>query len=125
MKRLMLFVVLLGAVALALPLVASAGGWAGSIYDKSECSYSRDTNSLFCQTTVTVESARTEVMSFTDTSCPNGTRGVRRTGTHVEVTQFFDGFTGHTPVDNHHVFGNSFPVFIGWREFTDTDLGCN
>ena len=38
MKRLMLFVVLLGAVALALPLVASAGGWAGSIYDKSECS---------------------------------------------------------------------------------------
>ncbi len=114
------------AVALALPMAAIGGGWAGSRYDKSECTYSKDTNSLYCESTFSVESFMTEDRATPDASCPSGTRVTRRTGWFVEVWRVFDGYTGHAPVRHHNVFGNESPLFDlwHWRSFTDTDLGC-
>ena len=117
---------LVAAIVLAFPIVGSAGGWAGSRYDKSECTYSKAPDSLFCESTYTVEIFTTERMSFSDESCPNSLRGVSRTGWFVEVFRVFDAYTGHTPVRQHNVFGNTSPLFglEHWRDFTDTDLGC-
>jgi hypothetical protein len=126
MRRWVLFVVLLGVVVLTLPLAASAGGWAGSIYDKSECTYTKESNFLFCETTRTFESVRTEQMAFPDATCPSGTKLVSRTGTFLEVWRTFDGFEGHTPHSKNNVFGNDVPLLDQWHweSFTDTDLGC-
>ncbi len=126
MRRWVLFVVLLGVVALALPLTASAGGWAGSRYDKSECTYTKETNFLFCQSTFTVETVKTEQIAIPDETCPSGTRVFRRTGTFVEPWMVFDAFAGHTPHSKNNLFGNEVPL-LGqefWKDFTDTDLGC-
>jgi len=113
-------------VVLAVASTASAGGWAGSRYDKSECTYTKESNFLYCESTFTVEQFRTEQMAFPDASCLSGTRLVRRTGWFVEVWRVFDGFTGHVPVWRHNLFGNEVPL-LGlehWRDYTDTDLGC-
>ena len=119
---------LVAAIMLAFPIMGSAGGWAGSRYDKDECTYSKETNSLFCESTYTIETFTTERMSFADESCPpTNTRSVSRTGWSVEVWQVFDVYTGHTPVRKHNVFAGDSPLFElwHWRDFTDTDLGCN
>ena len=126
MRRWVLFVVLLGVVALALPLAASPGGWAGSRYDKSECTYTKETNFLFCQTTFTVETVTSEQFAIPDETCPSGTRLVRRTGTFVEPWMAFDAYAGHTPHAKWNLFGDSSPL-LGqefWKDFTDTGLGC-
>ena len=126
MVRRVILGLLVAATVLVFPIAGSAGGWAGSRYDKSECTYSKATNSLFCESTFTVETFTTERMAFPEESCPSGTRGVSRTGWFVEVWRVFDAYTGHTPVRKHNVFGNESPVFglEHWRDFTDTDLGC-
>jgi hypothetical protein len=126
MRRLVLSVMLLGVVALAFPLVASAGGWAGSRYDKSECTYTKESNLLYCQSTFTVETVKSEQIAIPDETCPSGTRVFQRTGTFVEPWMVFDGFEGHTPHAKGNLFGDEVPL-LGqefWKDFTDTDLGC-
>jgi len=127
MRKWVLSVVALALIALGIPLLASAGGWAGSRYDKSECTYTKETNFLLCQTTFTVETVTTEQFGIADEACPiTGTRLVRRTGTFVEPWMVFDAFQGHTPHEKRRLFGQSEPL-IGqefWKDFTDTDLGC-
>ena len=125
MRRFLLGLVV-AVVALALPIAASAGGWAGSRYDKTECTYSKETNSLFCESRFTVETFKTEQIAFPDAACPSGTRVISRTGWFVEPWRVFDGYTGHVPVSKHNTFGDEVPM-LGlefWRDFTDTALGC-
>jgi hypothetical protein len=119
-------VVSLCLLALALPLAASAGGWAGSRYEKSECTYTKETNFLFCESTFTVETVKTEQIGLADETCETGTRLISRTGTFVEPWRVFDAFEGRTPHAKNNLFGNEFPL-LGqefWKDFTDTDLGC-
>lgn len=124
MKKVLLAAVV--AAALTFTATASAGGWAGSRYDKSECTYSKESDSLYCEGTFTFEEFRTEQMALPDASCPSGTRLIGRTGWFVEIWLGFDGYTGHVPVSKHNTFGNEVPL-LGlehWRDYTDTDLGC-
>jgi hypothetical protein len=110
---------------LAFPLAASAG-WGNSPYDKHDCTYTKETNILFCETTILFETVKTEQMGIADESCPSGTRLVRRTGTYVEPRRVFDTYEGRTPHENRMLFGNDVPLFGQefWRDFTDVDLGC-
>ena len=125
MRRWVLFVVLLGVVALALPLTASAG-WGNSPYDKSDCTYSKETNSMYCETIVNHEVVKTEEVRIADASCPSGFRLFSRTGTFVEPTLVFDGFDGPSPNANRNTFGDDVPL-LGeefWKDFSDTEIGC-
>jgi hypothetical protein len=125
MRKWVLSVVALCLIALAIPLAASAGGWAGSRYDKSECTYTKESNFLFCQSTFTVENFTTEILSFADETCASGIRRISRTGTFVEPFMVFDSFEGRVPLEKYSIGGNESPTGPGvWVSFTDTDLGC-
>ena len=68
---------------LAMTGTASAGGWAGSRYAKSDCTYNRDTDTLFCAALFTSEEQATERFGMSDPSCTSAIRLVERTGTRV------------------------------------------
>ncbi len=93
MRRWVFTTLLLGLFMLAFPLAASAG-WGNSPYDKSDCTYTKESNFLFCETIVNHETVKTEQIGIADDSCPSGTRLFQRTGTFVEPTLVFDGFAG-------------------------------
>ena len=125
MRRWVLTALLLGLIVLTFPLAASAG-WGNSRYDKDDCTYTKESNVLFCETTFTVETVKTEEFAIPDETCPSGTRVTRRTGTFVEPWMVFDGFEGHTPQAKRNLFGNESPL-LGqefWKDYTDTNLGC-
>lgn len=127
MRRWVFTALLLCLLALAFPLAVSAGGWAGSRYDKSECTYTKATNVLYCETIVTTETFMTAVMSIDDGSCPTGAlHQISRTGTFVEPQRSFEWFAGRTPHQRYMFAGNEEPLFgqEHWEDFTDTDLGC-
>ena len=127
MRKWVISVVALCLIALALPLAASAG-WAGSRYDKTECTYTKETRSLVCQSTFTVvEENRTDEFAIPDETCPLGTRSIRRTGTFTEPWIVFDFFSGGpVPHEKYHLGGIESPSGPGvWSNFTDTDLGCS
>ena len=111
---------------LTFPLAAGAG-WGNSLYDKSECTYTKETNVLFCATTITHEIVTTVQIGIADESRPSGTRLVRRTGTYVEPTRVFDAYEGRTPHAKRFLFGNDEPLFGQefWKDFADVDLGCS
>ena len=125
MRRWVFTALLVVLAMLTVPIDASAG-WGNSPYEKSDCTYTKESNFLFCETIVNHETVKTEQVGIADESCPSGTRLVRRTGTFVEPTLVFDGFEGHTPHAHRNLFGNDVPL-LGqefWKEFTDTDGGC-
>jgi hypothetical protein len=116
--------VLLCLLALVFP-IASNAGWGGSRYEKSDCTYSKETNLLFCEETFTIETLQTEQMTIPDASCTSTLRLVRRTGTYVEPTRVWAIYEGHVP-RKRELTGDTTPV-IGaefWKDFTDVDLGC-
>jgi hypothetical protein len=125
MRRWVFTALPLGLFVLSFPLVASAG-WGNSPYEKGDCTYTKETNFLYCETIVNFETFATEQLAFADESCPSGTRLVRRTGTFVEPRRVFDGYAGPAPNANRNLFGNDVPLFGQefWKDFTDTDLGC-
>jgi hypothetical protein len=125
MKR-AIVVIIATALVIALTSIgtASAGGWAGSRYEKSNCTYTKETNLLYCEATFTHEEFTSEDRAVTDESCPNGTRLIRRTGVRVDTWVGWDLYTGHTPVGHHSIAGNEGLPETTWRDFTDVDLGC-
>lgn len=126
MRRWVFTALLLALAMLTFPLAAGAG-WAGSLYKKSECTYTKETNFLFCETTVMLETFTTEHRSFPDASCPSGTRGVDRTGTLVEPSRLTDTYAGPVPHAKWHL-DHELAQLIGqefWKDFTDTDTGCD
>jgi hypothetical protein len=113
--------------ALSLAAQASAGGYAGSGFEKSECSYTKETNTLYCVTTFTTSTPNATATIFVnDPRCaPSRTRVFQRTGTLVQEFRAWATFTGHAPVANHEIAGNESAVGEGtWENFTDVDLGC-
>ena len=125
MRKWALSVVVLAGIALAIPLLASAG-WAGSIYDRSECRYTKASNVLYCETTRRFANRMTEQMAIPDAACPSGTTLVSRRGTFVEVWRVFDAYAGRTPQRRNNLFGDDVPLLDRWhwQTFTDTPLGC-
>ena len=122
MKKLMVATVLL--LALTSVGAASAGGWAGSRYDKSDCTYSKESNILYCEATFSHEGFATEDHAIADERCPNGLRLIRRTGWRTETWVGWDLYTGRTPVRHHSIAGNEGSPEVSWRDFVDVDLGC-
>jgi hypothetical protein len=122
MRRWVFTALLLALAMLTFPLAAGAG-WGNSPYDKSDCTYTKETNFLFCEKTFSVETVTTEQIGITDGSCPSGTRLFRRTGILVESTRVFDGFDGPAPNANRNVLGDDVPQ-VFWKDFTDTEIGC-
>ena len=118
------FTALLFVLALLMFPLAASAGWGNWPYDKSDCTYTKESHSLYCETIVTHETVKTEVLSIADESCPSGLRQTSRTGTFVEQTFVFDGFDGPAPNANRNTFGNDIPLLGLWKDFTDTALGC-
>jgi hypothetical protein len=125
MRRWVFTALLLVLAMLTFPLAAGAG-WGNSRYDKSDCTYTKETNVLFCETTIMFEIVKTEQMGIADESCPSGTRLVRRTGTYVEPTRVFHYYQGRTPHENRILLWDD-ETLVGqefWTDFTDVDIGC-
>jgi hypothetical protein len=113
-------------IALLFAAQASAGGYAGSRYQKRECTYTKATNTLYCETQFTESTPTTVTMFVSDPTCvPSGTRVVQRTGTLVETFRVWDLYSGHVPLAKNGIGGDSAPVGDGtWQDVVDTDMGC-
>ena len=110
---------------LALTGTATAGGWAGSRYAKSDCTYSRDTDTLFCEAIFTTEESATAQFGVSDSTCASTIRLIRRTGVLVTTFRGWGLFAGRTPVRHKEIVGNEDGFQESWRDFTDRDLGCS
>jgi hypothetical protein len=110
---------------LAITGTASAGGWAGSRYAKSDCTYDRASDTVFCQAWFTSEEQATEQMGVSDLSCTSTIRIIERTGTRVTTFRGWGLFAGHTPVSHKEIAGDEDSFQFSWRNFTDSDLGCS
>ena len=110
---------------LAMTGTASAGGWAGSRYAKSDCTYNRDTDTLFCAALFTSEEQATERFGMSDPSCTSAIRLIERTGTRITTFRGWGLFAGRTPVSHKELAGDEDGFQFSWRNFTDRDLGCS
>jgi hypothetical protein len=110
---------------LAITGTATAGGWAGSRYAKGDCSYNRDTDTLFCEAWFTTEEETTEQFAASDPTCTSTLRLFERTGTRVTTFRGWGLFAGRTPVDHKELAGNEDSFQISWQDVTDRDLGCS
>jgi hypothetical protein len=124
MRKLMLGLVLVAA--LTLSATASAGGWAGSRYEKSDCTYDKAADTLFCEAFFSEEQQGvTEFRYLSDASCASGIRVIERTGTLVTTIRVWGVFTGRVPHAKNEDFGDEEPFGeSSWTNFTDVDLGC-
>jgi len=109
---------------LAITGTASAGGWAGSRYAKSDCTYNRDTDTLFCEAWFTSEEQATEQFAAPDPTCASTLRLFVRTGTRVTTFRGWGLFAGRTPVGHKEIAGDEDSFAISWRDFHDAPLAC-
>jgi hypothetical protein len=109
---------------LAITGTASAGGWAGSRYAKSDCTYDRGSDTLFCQAWFTSEEQVTEQFAAPDSTCPSTLRFFVRTGTRVTTFRGWGLFAGRTPVGHKELAGDEDGFEISWRDVHDTALDC-
>lgn len=103
---------------------ALAGGWAGSRYDKDDCTYNNETDILFCEAWFTEETFTTENLGMPDSSCASTIRIVERTGWRVTTYHGWGAFFGRVPVHHNEFLGNEDSFDVTWRDYTDVDLGC-
>lgn len=103
---------------------AAAAGWAGSRYQKSDCTYNQSTDRLYCVAKFSNEQYTTETFWVADTSCASGLRSSSRTGWLVTTWTGWDLYTGRVPQAKNNIGGNDEGFTETWHDFTDTDLGC-
>jgi len=111
----------------AVPTSAIAG-WAGSPYEKSECTQmpvgDGGRPGLYCERHFTEEEVRSSVGSVPDSSCPSGFREIEQLQT-IEVTWLvYDIFIGPVPLPQFAFAGNEVPVSERLISTTEVDLGC-
>jgi hypothetical protein len=112
-------------VALTFAAEANAGGWAGSRYDKSNCTYNKESNILYCEARFRGSAEQTTAFVYvSDSECASGTRVVERTGTLVETFRGWGYFTGHVPLSKNEIVGDEDSFEFTWENFTDVDQGC-
>lgn len=122
MKKLLVVSLVLGLLTFCSS--AAAGGWAGSRYSKSDCTYSQETNTVFCEARFTDEIFTTVGMTVVDEQCQTGLRLIERTGWLVITYRGWGLFSGHVPVHHKEIAGNEDSFEETWRDYTDLDLGC-
>lgn len=103
---------------------ASAGGYAGSRYEKSDCTYTKSTNVLYCEARFRQEEQTTANLTVPDASCASGLRLVQRTGLLVTTFRGWGYFTGRVPLAKNEIAGDEDSFEESWENFTDVDLGC-
>jgi hypothetical protein len=123
MKRIVLLLVIAG-LFLGHATTANAGGWGGSRYDKSDCTYSKDTRTLFCEAWFTEEIFTTEQFAIADDSCASTTRLIERTGWRITTYRGWGLFDGPVPAAANEIAGNEDGFTVTWRGYADRDLGC-
>jgi len=105
---------------------ALAGGWAGSRYDKDDCTYDHATDMLFCEARFTEETFMTAILlGIPDSSCASGFRLVDRTGWLVTTYRGWGIFFGRVPVHHKEFVGDEDTFVETWRDYTDVSLGCS
>jgi hypothetical protein len=110
---------------LAITGTASAGGWAGSRYAKDDCTYTRETNTLYCEALFTTEVFLTaEPLTIPDATCASTIRIVERTGWRATTIRGYGFFEGRTPVAHKEIVGNEVFVEEHWHDYTDVSRGC-
>jgi hypothetical protein len=109
---------------LVIPSTAAAGGWAGSRYDKDDCTYNVDADSLYCEAWFTDEVFTTMQLGMSDLTCASTIRIIERTGWLVTTYRGWGSFFGRVPVHHKEFVGNEDGYEETWRDYTDVDLGC-
>jgi hypothetical protein len=109
---------------LILASTAAAGGWAGSRYDKADCTYNKETDMVYCEARFTEESFTTQNLGLSDSSCPSTIRMIQRTGWRVTTYRGWGIFFGRVPVRHKEFAGNEDSFDETWRDYIDVDLGC-
>jgi len=107
---------------------SASAGWAGSRYEKSECTLQVTKSGrpfLFCETTFIVRFSFVDDFTVADSSCPSGERLMRREQTFEETWSGFDFYDGPAPVAQFAFAGNENPISSP-RLLSDvtTALGC-
>ena len=113
------------AVVLVFPAITSAG-WAGSPYEKSQCTLFTQTGRPFltCERTFTQVVVHTDVFTVADSSCASGQRLMRREQTVEETWRVFDFFDGPVPLAQFIVGGNEVPISSRLISDVTAPLGC-
>jgi hypothetical protein len=125
MKKLVLAA--MAVLALSFAAQASAGGYAGSRYSKSDCTYTKATNILYCEATFTTKIPNSTAQIFVnDPTCVgSGQRVFQRTGTIIETFRGFDWYTGRVPLAKNDIAGDEDSFVDTWAPgYVDVDLGC-
>jgi hypothetical protein len=124
MKKLTLALAML--VALAFAAQASAGGYAGSRFQKSDCTYTKTSNTLSCSALFTSSIPNSTATVYVDdpTCAGSQMRVFQRTGTLVETIRAEATFSGRVPLARNELFADEVPVSETWANYTDVDLGC-
>ena len=124
MKGIALLLVLAGLFLGHATTANAAGGWGGSRYEKSDCTYSKETRTLFCEAWFTEESYTTEQFAVPDDSCASTLRLIELTGWQMTTYRGWGLFYGTVPHTANEIAGNEDGFTVTWRDVTDRDLGC-
>jgi hypothetical protein len=122
MKRALLIGLLIAAV---MAETASAGGWAGSRYDREDCTYNAATDVLYCEAQFTQEEYTTMGIFGPFASCPSGYGSYERTGWLVTTWVGWDYYSGRAPVQVHNLgYGDEAQYEFTWHDYTDVLIEC-
>lgn len=124
MKRIALLLVIAGLFLGYATTANAAGGWGGSRYDKSDCTYSKETRTLYCEAWFTDEIHTTEQFVIADDSCTSTVRLIERTGWQMTTYRGWGLFNGPVPSAANEIAGDEDGFTVTWRDYTDRDLGC-
>jgi len=107
---------------------SASAGWAGSPYEKSQCTLSVNQNGrpfLYCERTFLDKFQLVEDFTVADSSCPSGERRMRRVQNFEWLWRSYDFYDGPVPLRQFNFGGNETPAGVEQliSEVT-TDLGC-
>jgi hypothetical protein len=104
---------------------AAGGGWAGSRYEKKNCIYDAESDSLACSAWFADETYTTMTLGISDATCASTIRVVERTGWQVTTYRGWGVFSGRVPTRQNELVGNEDSFAVGWGTYIDVDLGCS
>jgi hypothetical protein len=107
---------------------SASAGWAGSPYEKSQCTLSVNHNgrpSLYCERTFIEAFQLVDEFTVADLSCPSGQRSMRRVQTFEWLWRSYDFYDGPVPLRQFNFGGNETPAGLE-QLISDvtTALGC-
>jgi hypothetical protein len=128
MIRVGAFAAVAAAFLFLLVAASASAGWAGSAYEKSQCTLSVNQNerpSLYCERTFLDTFQLVDEFTVADSSCPSGERSMRRVQTFEWLWRSYDFYDGPVPLRQFNFGGNETPAGVEQliSEVT-TGLGC-